>query len=70
MATREYGLMRKTFVCFPILFAAAVPVHGQAVELTLHPVKVDEAAQTYRLLVKPTSSSTATPYHCMRKRSN
>ena len=51
MATCEYDLTRKTFVCFLILFVAAA--HSQAVELTLHPSKVDETAQIYRLVVKP-----------------
>jgi len=59
MAIREYDiptsthrLIKKTFTGFFILLFAAVTAHGQTVELTLHPAKVDETAQTYRLLVK------------------
>ena len=44
-------VMIKTFVCFLILCLAAVVAHGKIVELTLHPVKVAEPAETYRLLV-------------------
>lgn len=59
MAIREYDiptstrrLIKKTFIGFLILSFAVVAVHGQTVELTLHPAKVAEPAQTYWLLVK------------------
>ena len=50
--TSTYSSIQKTFAGFLILLFAVVAVHAQTVELTLHPAKVDEPAQTYRLLVK------------------
>jgi len=56
MATFEYDIltsahrvMIKVFVCIFILFLVAVTVHGQTVKLTLHPAKVSESTETYRL---------------------
>ena len=52
MPTSTHRSIKKTSAGFLILLFAVVTAHGQTVELTLHPAKVDETAQTYRLLVK------------------
>ena len=51
-------LMKGATVCFIVLFLTGVPVEArrsasESVELTLHPAKVAEPAQTYRLLPSP-----------------
>jgi len=45
-------VIKKAFPGFLILWFAVVAVHGQTVELTLHPAKVTEPTDTYQLLGK------------------
>ncbi|OHB73839.1 MAG: hypothetical protein A2Z25_10240 [Planctomycetes bacterium RBG_16_55_9] len=47
---RPSRLIKKSLLCFLLLFLVVNAVHGQSGELTLYPAKVTEPARPYRLL--------------------